>query len=292
MDSSSCSSAKVPVFIDTTLQTHIAMAVSPDTAVVDLKREFIKEHLICFPSLGKIRITSLMVKRKSFFYRLPDSMPIKNAFQGWKGNWFLLIEADLVSNSSYPCAGEFGDMSKEDSGVTPRRHCCSIGNKIESNPREEGISLQTVGTPSVSTPEIMSVNGIITRYFSKYEEVKSSDVGYVGKYDSEAHPGCVVDVQKFSRSKNNVDQRTPHFIKTPSGLLPRPLCTEPKQIIETSRGKFGRTEVGKRFAVAANYIRGSTSTKTSMISACLSTVDKFPKSLVRKIVFEDSDDDV
>ncbi|KAI3947257.1 hypothetical protein MKX01_019910 [Papaver californicum] len=201
MDSSSYSSVKVPVFIDTTLQTHIAMAVSPDTAVIDLKREFIKEHLICLPSLGKIRITGLMVKRKSFFYHLPDSMPIKNAFQGWKGNWFLLIEADLVSNSSYPCAGEFGDMSKEDSGVTPRGHCCNVGNNIESNPREEGISLPTAETPSVSSLEIISVNGIITRYFPEYEEVKSSDVGYVGKNDSEAHPGCLVDLEKFSRSK-------------------------------------------------------------------------------------------
>ncbi|KAI3988946.1 hypothetical protein MKX01_016517 [Papaver californicum] len=289
MDPTSYSSAKVPVFVDTTLQTHIAMAVSPHTTVIDLKREFREEHFICFPSLGKIMITGLMVKRKSFFYRLPDSMPIKNAFQGWKGNWFLLIEADLVSNSSYPCAGEFGDMSKEDSGVTPRVHCCNVGNKIESNPREEGVSLPTTETPSVSSPATTSVNDIITRYFPK--EVKSPDVGYVGKNDSEARPGCLVDLEKFSRSKVNVDQRTPHFIKTPSALLSRPLCTEPKQVIGTSRGIFGRTEVGKRFTVAANYNRASTSTKTSIISACLSTDDKFPKSLVRKIVFDVSDND-
>ncbi|KAI3876976.1 hypothetical protein MKX03_024561, partial [Papaver bracteatum] len=245
--------------------------------------EFISEHFKCFPSLGKIRITGLMVKRKSFFYHLPDSMPIKYAFQRWKGTWFLLIEANLVSNSSYPCAGEFGDISKEDSGVTPRRHCCNVGNKIDSNPSEEGISLPT----TVETP--ISVNGIITRYFPEYEEAKSPDVGNVSKNDVEAHPGCPVDLEKFSRSKSNVDQRTPHFMKSPSPLLPRPSCTKPKQ--ETLRGKFGRTEVGKRLAVAANSIRVSTGTKTSVSSACLSTVDKFPKSLIRKIVFEVSDND-
>ncbi|KAI3932323.1 hypothetical protein MKW98_025043 [Papaver atlanticum] len=279
---SSYSSVKVPVFIQTTLQTNIAMDVSPDFSVIDLKREFISEHFKCFPSLGKIRITGLMVKRKSFFYHLPDSMPIKSVFQRWNGTWFLLIEADLVSNSSYPCAGEFGDISKEDSGVTPRGHCCNVGNKIDSNPREEGISLPTAETP-------ISVNGIITRYFPEYEEAKSPDVDYVSKNDVEAHSGCPVDLEKFSRSKKNVDQRTPHLMKTPSSLLPGPLCTKPKQ--ETLRGKFGRTEVGKRLAVAANSIRVSTGTKTSMSSACLSTVDKFPKSLRRKIVFEVSDND-
>ncbi|RZC84483.1 hypothetical protein C5167_047269 [Papaver somniferum] len=275
-------SVKVPVFIKTTLETNILMPVSPDASVKDLKREFISEHLKCFPSVGKIRITGLMVKRKSFFYHLPDSLPIKNAFQRWKGAWFLLIEANLVSNSSYPCAGEFGDISNEDSGVTPRRHCCNIGNKIDSNPREEGISL-----PAVETP--ISVNGIITRYFPEYEEAKSPDVGSVSKNDVEAHPGCPVDLEKFPRSKNNVDQRPPHIMKTPSSLLPGPVCTKPKQ--ETSRGKFGRTEVGKRLAVAANSIRVSTGTKTSVSSACLSTVDKFPTSLIRKIVFEVSDND-
>ncbi|MCL7030076.1 hypothetical protein MKW94_015980 [Papaver nudicaule] len=282
------SSVKVPVFIDTTLKTNIAMDVSPDTTVIDLKREFRKEHCKCFPGLGNIRVTGLMVKRKSFFYHLPDSMSIKDAFHGRKGTWFLRIDADLVSNSSYPCAG---DISKEDSGVTPRGHCCNNESKIESNHREEGISLPTVETPSVSESEITPVNGILAKYFPEYEEVTSSDVGYVSKIDFEAQPGCPANLERFSRSKKNVDQRTPRVIKTPPALLYRPLCTEPKQINETSRGKFGRTEVGKRIAAVANRISVSSSTKTSMISACLSTVDKFPKSLVRNIVFEVSDND-
>lgn len=130
--------------------------------------------------------------------------------------------------------------------VTYRRQTLEL-NKIEFNHREEEISLLTVKTPSVSSTEMISVNGIITRYFPEYEEVSSSNVGHVGKSDFETHPGCLLDLHKFSRSKYNVDQRAPHFIKTPPALLPRPLCTEPKQFIETPREKFERTKFGNVF---------------------------------------------
>uniref|UniRef100_A0A5B7BWV2 Uncharacterized protein n=1 Tax=Davidia involucrata TaxID=16924 RepID=A0A5B7BWV2_DAVIN len=87
------SSVGVPVFTDTNLGTHIAMAIPPDITAGDFKRELEIAHLNCFPKLGKIRVHGLMVKRKSCFYHLPESLPIKHAFQGLKGTWFLHIEA-------------------------------------------------------------------------------------------------------------------------------------------------------------------------------------------------------
>ncbi|XP_058210944.1 uncharacterized protein LOC131323260 isoform X2 [Rhododendron vialii] len=86
------STAKVPVFATTSLGTNIAIDVSPNITAGDLKSEIERAHLNCFPKVGEIRADGLMVKKKSFFYLLPDSLPIKHVFQGAKGAWFSHIE--------------------------------------------------------------------------------------------------------------------------------------------------------------------------------------------------------
>ncbi|CAK7354754.1 unnamed protein product [Dovyalis caffra] len=88
---SSPSNGEVAVFTDTNMGTHIAMGISPDIIVADFKRELEKRHIDCFPELGEIKVYELMVKRKNCFYHLPESLPIKYAFQGLKGNWFLHV---------------------------------------------------------------------------------------------------------------------------------------------------------------------------------------------------------
>ncbi|CAL9104507.1 unnamed protein product [Musa textilis] len=55
------------------------------------------EHNSCFPALGKIVVHSLMVKQKSFLYRIPDSMPIKEACQGFRSTWFLRMHATRLT---------------------------------------------------------------------------------------------------------------------------------------------------------------------------------------------------
>ncbi|XXG72708.1 hypothetical protein AAC387_Pa07g1746 [Persea americana] len=95
---SSPTSLQFPVFIDTNLGTHLAMAVSPDITAGDLKSKFGKEHYICFPNLGEIRAHALMVKCNSCFYRIPDSVPIKNFIQGLNKAWFLQLDATFIEN--------------------------------------------------------------------------------------------------------------------------------------------------------------------------------------------------
>ncbi|KAG6767392.1 hypothetical protein POTOM_028596 [Populus tomentosa] len=93
------SDGEVAVFTDTNMDTHIAMGISPDITVADFKRELEKMHFNCFPKLGEIKVYELKVRRNNCFYHLLESLPIKYAFQGLKGNWFLRVE--IRSSNSF-----------------------------------------------------------------------------------------------------------------------------------------------------------------------------------------------
>ncbi|KAJ6733649.1 hypothetical protein OIU74_005435 [Salix koriyanagi] len=92
------SDGEVAVFTDTNMDTHIAMGISPDITVADFKRELEKMHFNCFPKMGVVKVYELKVRRNNCFYHLPESLPVKYAFQGLKGNWFLHV-AIRSSNS-------------------------------------------------------------------------------------------------------------------------------------------------------------------------------------------------
>ncbi|CAN1331479.1 hypothetical protein LINPERPRIM_LOCUS35337, partial [Linum perenne] len=85
------------VFIDTTLDTHLAMNVSYSDTVADLKKRIVEEHLLCFPKCGEIRIGGLKVKRRGSYYCLAESMLVKSAFDGVNNSWFISVEASSVS---------------------------------------------------------------------------------------------------------------------------------------------------------------------------------------------------
>lgn len=88
------------VFIDTSIGTHLAMLVSDADTVSDLKKKIKVEHKACFPTLGEIHVNALKVKRKGDFYHLADSMHVKSAFNGVKKNWFLSVDASILSVNS------------------------------------------------------------------------------------------------------------------------------------------------------------------------------------------------
>ncbi|VFQ76007.1 unnamed protein product [Cuscuta campestris] len=93
------------VFIDTDLETHLAMMVSNTDAVSDLKKKILFEHLHSFPEMGEIKIHSVKVKRKGNFYHLPDSMLVKTAFEGTKGDWFLYVSSPVAASQITTKAG-------------------------------------------------------------------------------------------------------------------------------------------------------------------------------------------
>ncbi|KAL8520054.1 hypothetical protein ACS0TY_010840 [Phlomoides rotata] len=81
------------VFVDTSLDTHLAMLVSSSDTVSDFRKNMALEHKHCFPTVGEIQVLSVKVERRSNFYHLPDIMLLWSAFHGEeKGNWFLLAD--------------------------------------------------------------------------------------------------------------------------------------------------------------------------------------------------------
>ncbi|KAJ0253286.1 Ubiquitin-protein ligase [Hirschfeldia incana] len=94
---------EVAVFVETNLGTRIAMTVSLDITSPDFKRKLEETHASCLPSLGEIRVHGLMVQRKSHFYYLAQSVPIKYIFRGNHSQpWFIHAEARLVNISPEP----------------------------------------------------------------------------------------------------------------------------------------------------------------------------------------------
>ncbi|XP_074572287.1 uncharacterized protein LOC141828793 [Curcuma longa] len=89
---------EMPVFVDTSLGTRLALSAPGSITARDLKRKLKCEHLSCFPTLGEIIVHSLMVKQKINFYHIPDSMFIREACCGSRSAWFLRMNASLLTD--------------------------------------------------------------------------------------------------------------------------------------------------------------------------------------------------
>ncbi|THU51262.1 hypothetical protein C4D60_Mb06t29140 [Musa balbisiana] len=90
-----------PVFIDSSLGTNLAMSVSPDDTVADLKRKIRIEHTLCFPDVGEVSVQALKVKRRGAFYHLSNAMLVRSAFDGSKATWFLHVDIVATSISKF-----------------------------------------------------------------------------------------------------------------------------------------------------------------------------------------------
>ncbi|KAJ4976406.1 hypothetical protein NE237_001512 [Protea cynaroides] len=349
-------SSEVAVFTDTNLGTRLAVAVSPNMTTGEIG----KEHHTCFPNFGEIKVLALMVKRKSCFYHLPDFVPIKNAFLGLRGTWFLHVEAnpgyssdhafslqglvaeltDSVHNGSNftgsqnpekhiildydsmknksrkrrervqqldepleelpsPCntmegksrrfnekhrniykgkdEGFLGEV--EDSlGFSSRERLGRVGGN-EVDCREDEWSSRTIveGTHSEKSSEVVSVNGIITKYFPIFDEVN--------QFDSPSRFGVFNDVVACEAnqiylheplksetdeycSKLRVSSRLQYTDKTPPRMCFLSSCGNPSP--GTSRGKLGTAEIGQRFVLAANNLSITASKNKPTISICQS----------------------
>ncbi|XP_060214083.1 uncharacterized protein LOC132641204 isoform X2 [Lycium barbarum] len=88
------------VFIDTNLDTHLALIVSHSDTISDLKKKITVEHLRCFPEMRELKISSVKVKRKGHYYHLSDTLLVRGVFEGMKNGWFLSVDA-----SRFQCSG-------------------------------------------------------------------------------------------------------------------------------------------------------------------------------------------
>ncbi|XP_062107707.1 uncharacterized protein LOC133818688 isoform X2 [Humulus lupulus] len=137
------SNIKVPIFADTNLGTRIAMAVPPEITAVDFKRKLERVHCKCFAGSGDIEVCGLMVKKKSCFYYLPDSIPMKYAFQGVRGTWFLHVEVKTSTKCFAPCLlglAVENSFASADKSITKdeRKKYQDIELQSHKSPLEEG----------------------------------------------------------------------------------------------------------------------------------------------------------
>ncbi|PKI36507.1 uncharacterized protein LOC116190336 isoform X1 [Punica granatum] len=290
------SASEVPVFTETSMGTRIALSAPPDITAADFKRTFEREYCGCFPESGAIRVHGLMVKRRSCFYHLPDSMPIKYVFHGATEAWFLYVNLrpsdglsgphlhdhvatkdhlqtsqssftstknskdEIWDRSLKPCPPKSRGIvhhSKEKKRKSSSFESCHL-NKNEENENGAPASADVFVEPAAggnpqsmdessgpSSSEVISVGGIIKRYFSSIE-VNDGVTSPISKS---------IAVHSWANERTNASAE--FAVKTP----PRPL--------NTLKDRRERSRVGKRLVTASHVLGVSPSQKT-MSSLCRS----------------------
>ncbi|XP_050375090.1 uncharacterized protein LOC126792679 [Argentina anserina] len=83
----------VTVFVTTSLVTYLAITVSGNETISDLKRKLENEHKL---SDGEIKIRSLKVNRRGCLYRLSDCMRVRSIASGVEKECFLFADASVI----------------------------------------------------------------------------------------------------------------------------------------------------------------------------------------------------
>ncbi|ANM68161.1 COP1-interacting protein 4.1 [Arabidopsis thaliana] len=84
------------VFVETNLDTRLALPVHKDEIISDFKDKVLKEHKQVFPEIGEINISAMKVKRRREFYHFSESLNVCKAFDGISTDWFMYIDAVRV----------------------------------------------------------------------------------------------------------------------------------------------------------------------------------------------------
>ncbi|KAG7548243.1 hypothetical protein ISN44_As12g034410 [Arabidopsis suecica] len=84
------------VYVETNLDTRLALPVHKDEIISDFKDKVLKEHKKVFPEIGEIHISALKVKRRRKFYHFSESLNVCKAFDGISRNWFMYVDAIRV----------------------------------------------------------------------------------------------------------------------------------------------------------------------------------------------------
>ncbi|KAL5570250.1 hypothetical protein UlMin_026825 [Ulmus minor] len=268
------SKTEVLVFTDTNLDTHLVISIHPEITAGDFKRKLKIMHSNCFPESGEIEVCGLMVKKKSRFYHLPDSIPMKCAFVDVRGDWFLQVEArslngcdingnsetkDCVTSSakqnnfqgseSETCLEEVSKplpISKNrESAHGNEKECLNGDAKTSASLKEveakdqRGSSSMVEVAPTEMSSGVKSVTSIINRYFPC-----SSKDGSSGTPTSS-------EVTSNIRRRKKKRRRTKRVDNLPN-LLPPPV---PKKSPHGTLGdELNEDEIGKRLVIASSNL--------------------------------------
>ncbi|KAH8495409.1 hypothetical protein H0E87_018550 [Populus deltoides] len=198
------------VFIDTTLDTHLAFIVSASDTVSDLKKKILHEHKLCFPTNGDIKIHALKVKRRGIFYHLSESMFVKSAFDGTGKNWFVSVDASTIEENIDNLAAQVGTTnngSTDEVNLLPDSHPKSLSNVVDLSLQldessrlakqkasvAEQLGLDFSGNEELNNSSIVAYKGDCYRkVMSLADDNNGSDPPILEKYDE---PGKEKEVQ-------------------------------------------------------------------------------------------------
>ncbi|GAU39687.1 hypothetical protein TSUD_321000 [Trifolium subterraneum] len=336
--------AEVAVFADTNLGTSIAFNAPSHITAGALKRDFEKVHFTCLPDIGEIQVHGLMVRRKSCFYYLPDSLLMKYVFPKMREIWFLHVEvkplkclrvqclprdAAIVSkhqalmtddcqnkkkcNSEekreeglHPCVNlseendtinhileEKGNSYENDkqhsaSGM-PERYSCGFGDKPTSTASKSGCAMpenkvenqvelcanSMQESPSKMSTQVISVSGIINKYFIGCNDIDSSSSNS-GVTSRVIHSEIEVqsNVSGQSCSKRPIDSLPQFTSKTPPHV---PSYVDP--VSKNSGSKTRKSKVEKCSKTRKSKVERCSKTRKPKIEKCsknkISKVGKF-----------------
>ncbi|KAL0353503.1 UNVERIFIED_CONTAM: hypothetical protein Sangu_0931600 [Sesamum angustifolium] len=280
------SNVPIPVFVETNLGTRLAVPVSPDITVKELKRELERAHLSCFPEFGSIWVNALMVQRESHCYHLSESLPLKFAFLG--SNVVCLLKRktkrkNVKRKHKVGCPGQGPSQQKARLGQFASIAEVNWSKRCDSDVVAEALS--------ETFSESVSVSGIIKKYFSDYDEVASSS----------GFPFTTVRNRHKERLNNRADCKT---LNIRSGIMSPVTCHIPPRVSqdvwlekcssEASREKLREPEVGKRLLLASDSLGLNPSKRQPVLSLCRDSDGKSPfhnsAAIVQKLVFELTDD--
>ncbi|VFQ97921.1 unnamed protein product [Cuscuta campestris] len=214
----SSSSLEWPVFAESNIPTRLAIPISPNATARDFMRVFERAHLNCFPEHGEIVANGLMVQRKSNLYHLSDTLPLKHAFQHTKGE----------------CKRK--RVRKNNAAIS-----CSI-NKLHI------LSDEKFNYDALS--ESMSVSGIITKYFSCYDEVNSTSVFSYSKVEGEQTEKPIVKTEDNCLGFD-ICTPPPFTLRIPPVIQSVPLASESVSVVSS---KVKKAEIGKRLLTATKSL--------------------------------------
>ncbi|KAH9607676.1 hypothetical protein KSS87_011645 [Heliosperma pusillum] len=299
---------EIPVFIETNLGTHIVIPTSQDITAASLKREIERAHIDIFPELGFLSIHALMVKRDSKFYRLPDSFPLKYAFQGFQNFWLLHADASLPKSlektsllgstvSKRKSSSVHVQNGKEVNRKNGRKARClqrtipkvSFPDKVDpislslqgldkkeynSNNTQKVSESCVIGeTPCKSNSGAISVSGIIDRYFTGFIEV--------GEVRSAFSPEACM---KFGQNPEEGQ-----FVKQIPSVKTMICSPVLRELSSVSLRRYERSEVGQRLVTAFSSLSRCQNTRGSSLLKDKRLRGPDGCSIARNLVFEIDD---
>ncbi|KAH9625123.1 hypothetical protein KSS87_005828 [Heliosperma pusillum] len=136
------------VFVDTSIDTHIIVLISPFSSFSLLKERIVREHANCFAELGEIKINALKVKREQKYYHLSERMLLRTAFHGLE-SWFVFADVDRASLGQ--SAKTYSDpVTEVQLNLTNHEHVSNL--QIPNDPSKDFESIAMERKSDVSSP--------------------------------------------------------------------------------------------------------------------------------------------